>query len=69
MAVVPGKMLRTAKAHLVARRALMDDIEREDIKQLQKQTPGVAKDDMPAAFGTPADEHWARVQRRAEDSR
>jgi hypothetical protein len=34
-------MLRTAKADLVARRALMGDIEREDIKQLQKQTPGV----------------------------
>ena len=33
VAVVPGKMLRTAKA-------LLGDIEREDIKQLQKQTPG-----------------------------
>ncbi len=40
VAVVPGKMLRRAKACLVARRALMGDIEPEDIKQLQKQTPG-----------------------------
>ena len=40
VAVVPGRLFRTAKTYLVARGALMDDVEREDIKQLQKQTPG-----------------------------
>ncbi len=38
-AVVPGKALQAAKSYLLARRALMGEIEREDIKQLREQTP------------------------------
>jgi len=40
VAVVPGRVLRTAKTYLVARGALMGDIEREDIKQQQQAPEG-----------------------------
>ncbi len=37
VAVVPGKMFRTFKSYLLARRALMVNIEQEDMQQLKRQ--------------------------------